>query len=280
MWDNPVDYERKIGKAKEAEKDTAKEVAPVEEQQEDVREAIRGIGKVYHPFDLETGAIQSSEEIAVRLDKHFSEIEKVAEEQGFSERCLKLIEKAYRVVEQMVATISLFFRVVEERVGNLSLPYEIKEAIHNSVIPGMYLKHVARKAKLAEGRARLRKISEELLKPFMSRAGPFEHLDDEQLRVVEQVGTECAELLQRSSSCVEGRNGQLSFRHHGLHRISGRKLHALTTVHNFFVKRFDGTTAAERLFGEKPRDLFCYLLDNVDLPARPAQKRSEIRLSA
>jgi hypothetical protein len=60
-----------------------------------------------------------------------------------------------------------------------------------------------------------------------------------------------------------------------LHRLSDRKLTALTGVHNYFVKRADGTTAAERFFGAKPRDLFEWLLDRVDIPGRPAQKRSQ-----
>jgi hypothetical protein len=41
------------------------------------------------------------------------------------------------------------------------------------------------------------------------------------------------------------------------------------------VKRSDGTTAAERFFGKKPTDLFEYLVDRLDLPGRPAQKRSQ-----
>lgn len=64
-------------------------------------------------------------------------------------------------------------------------------------------------------------------------------------------GEECANLLQRSSSCVEGRDGQLSLRHHGLHRLSNRKLAALTAVHNYFIKRRDGTFPAERFFETK-----------------------------
>jgi hypothetical protein len=53
---------------------------------------------------------------------------------------------------------------------------------------------------------------------------------------------ECADLFQRSSSAVEGRNGQLSLHHHGRHRLSDRKLAALTAVHNFHIRRADGTT--------------------------------------
>jgi len=72
--------------------------------------------------------------------------------------------------------------------------------------------------------------------------------------------------------CI-GRNGQLSLRHHSLHRISDCKLSALTTVHNFVMKNSDRTTAAERFFGSKPGNLFEFLINKIDLSGRPAQKR-------
>jgi len=52
-------------------------------------------------------------------------------------------------------------------------------------------------------------------------------------------------------------------------------LEALTTVHNFFIKRTDGATAAKQFFDAQPRDLFAWALERVDLPGRPAQKRSQ-----
>ena len=79
--------------------------------------------------------------------------------------------------------------------------------------------------------------------------------------------------LEADSSCVEGRNGHLSLWHHSWHHISQRKLSALTIVHNYFTKRPDGTTPAERFFKKKPQDLFAWLLEHVDLPVRPAAKR-------
>src|SRR4051794_26453895 len=55
-------------------------------------------------------------------------------------------------------------------------------------------------------------------------------------------------------------------------RHAGR-LKALTVIHNYRTQRADGTTAAERFFGKKPRDLFTWLLERLpDLP-RPAAKR-------
>jgi hypothetical protein len=81
-------------------------------------------------------------------------------------------------------------------------------------------------------------------------------LSSEQCLAVERVTQDCADLLQRSSSCVEGRNGQLSLRHHSLHRITPARLQALTAVHNYFIHRPDGTTAAERFFGNALADMF------------------------
>ena len=98
-------------------------------------------------------------------------------------------------------------------------------------------------------------------------------LPEEEKREVEEAARETAGLFQRSSSCVEGRNGRLSLQHHGHSRVSERRLKALTVIHNYMVKRSDGTTAAERFFGQKPRDVFTWLLERMpDLP-RPAPKR-------
>ncbi|MBT8338705.1 MAG: hypothetical protein HKP58_00835 [Desulfatitalea sp.] len=52
---------------------------------------------------------------------------------------------------------------------------------------------------------------------------------------------------------------------------------ALTVVHNYYIKRRDGTTAAERFFEAKPDDLFEYLLDHMDYPVRP---RNRLKLAA
>jgi Family of unknown function (DUF6399) len=58
-----------------------------------------------------------------------------------------------------------------------------------------------------------------------------------------------------------------------LHQLPQRKLQALTVVHNYWLKRGDGTTAAERFFGSKPADLFEYLVAHLPVPARPAKRR-------
>jgi hypothetical protein len=86
--------------------------------------------------------------------------------------------------------------------------------------------------------------SDALLAPLLVAESPLQMLPKTELRTIEYAAKECVNLFQRSSSCVEGRNGQLALRHHNLHRLNERTLGALTTIHNFYLKRNDGTTAA------------------------------------
>ncbi len=102
----------------------------------------------------------------------------------------------------------------------------------------------------------------------------------EERRLLGRISTECADLFQRSSSCVEGRNGQLALQHHSRHPSSDRKLVALTAVHNYFTQRPVGTTAAERFFGRRPDKLFDRIVEQVPLPGRPARKRPRLTKTA
>jgi hypothetical protein len=173
----------------------------------------------------------------------------------------------------MVATILFYHMSIQAKIEALCLSPKVERAVMDTLIPGLYLKRVSKQAKSADDRRRLRMKSQEILGSLQGEDSPFGGLSVDEIQLIEQVGQQCADLFQRSSSCVEGRNGQLSLRHHGLHRLSSRKLAALTAVHNYFIRRRDGTTAAERFFGNKPRAMFEFLLNNIDLPGRPARRR-------
>ncbi|WP_368733858.1 DUF6399 domain-containing protein [Desulfobacter hydrogenophilus] len=57
--------------------------------------------------------------------------------------------------------------------------------------------------------------------------------------------------------------------------IFASPMKGLTVIHNFHLKRPDGTTAAERFFENKPINMFEWLVENMPLPARP---RSRIKM--
>jgi len=155
----------------------------------------------------------------------------------------------------------------------LNLAPEVEEITYQYLIPAIYLDHVAEKTQDREQRGRLRQQVAALLASVEQADGALSRLSNDERQVLEQVAVECAGLFQRSSSCVEGRNGQLALHHHARHRLTNRKLAALTAVHNYYIRRPDGTTAAERFFGRRPASLFDALLEKVPLPGRPARKR-------
>lgn len=269
----PPDYAQRIARAQthvEGEKQTLESAL---DRQSQAQEAVRSISRSYHPFDLKTGAAQEPESVSQALETHFTSLETVAAEAQLSERSLKNIQKAKRLMTKMVATISFFFFTICAKVDALGLTPDQEQAMHHLLIPAIYLQLASEKAESAQQRQELHQSSQALLDRVNAADSPLYLLEDADKDLIESVATECAQLFQRSSSCTEGRNGQLALRHHGLHRISHRKLNALTVVHNFYLTRVDGSTAAQRFFQQPHRNLFEYLLTQVDLPGRPAKKR-------
>jgi len=270
----PPDFPKRIESAKQAEAAAREGLEAANARCDQMREAIRGLSEDYHPYDLSRASELDAPEVEKRLEAGFAEIDRVAEEAQLSESARKRIEKARRLIEGFVATIAFFHLSVGMWVRELMLPAEIEQVVLKELIPALYLQRAARKRPTAEGRAKVMAVSQPMLERIRGPASALSKLPAEERAKVERVAETSADLFQRSSSCVEGRNGQLALRHHSLHRLSNGKLGALTVVHNYYLSRGDGTTAAERFFGTKPRDLFGWLLDRLDVPARPAAKRS------
>jgi hypothetical protein len=79
--------------------------------------------------------------------------------------------------------------------------------------------------------------------------------------------------FQRASSPVEGRNGYLSQLNHCARGTPVRRLKVLTVIHNFDLKRADGTTAAERLFGTPFPDVFDWVMERMGALPMPRKAR-------
>jgi len=239
----------------------------VKAQRQEVRDAIRGISDDYHPVDLQTGAPREASDMTQTLEQRFDNVERLADQYAVPSSGRQLIAKARKNIGQLVATIAFFWQMFAIKMAALKLPEELRTALASTLLSASYLNYASQRAATAEERRRLQTLSQACL--ARAREGPFGQLDAKHQEEVERAVRECAGLFQRSSSCVEGRNSQLALHHHGLHRLSDRKLTALTTLHNFFIQRPDGTTAAQRFFGTPSRNLFEWLLDRLPLPARP-----------
>ena len=244
-----------------------------QQHREQARQEVRSLGDAYHPYLPETGQAQTPGQLQARLETSWANLERIAREAPLTERCRQLLGKAKGLTQAMLLTLQFFIATCQAKVEALNLPPEVEALMQSHLIPAIYLDRVAGRCTKAEERQRLRRLSLELLLPLRQANNPLALLGEAERRRVEEVAAECADLFQRSSSAVEGRNGQLSLHHHARHRLGDRKLGALTTIHNYLIKRPDGTTAAWRFFGQPHDDLFQWVLGRIRSPARPARKR-------
>lgn len=240
-------------------------------RREDVKAAVREMGKIHHPIDLKNGVLQTAEGMEGRFNEQFKIIHECTEDANLSEPSINRIEKAQRAFDAIVLYLRYFFSIYTAFTEGLQLSIEQERFFNEVIFPLSYLKMIWR---------RLSKKDKDQHKMLMQdlevrmRDGPWsEELKQELMKK----GREMAETFQRSSSCVEGRNGMLSLNYHRFHRLKPRSLQVLTIVHNFDVRRSDGTTAAERFFEAKHENLFDSLVANVHIPSRPQQQHHDMQ---
>jgi len=262
-----------VQRAEAEEAAAIKHLGACQGRQERARAARQGLGHDYHPVDLETGQPLTADEVGRRLAGHFDSLDQVGEEAGLSAHARDKLAKARRVLDSMQATLAFFWTMVATRLDAWQISPPVQQWLRQELIPACYLRRVAEKASTAQEKQRLRALAEEVLARARSPDGLWGTFSPELKADLEDKAQQCADFFQRSSSCVEGRNGQLSLKHHALHQLTGRKLQALTVLHNYAVQREDGSTAAERFHGAAPRDLFDWLLSHLSLPARPRALR-------
>ncbi len=82
--------------------------------------------------------------------------------------------------------------------------------------------------------------------------------------------------FHRASSAAEGRNGYLSQSHHNGRGLTYRRLRALTAIHNYGIKRRDGGTPAQRLYGERFPDMFEWLTEQMGALPLPRKARKRV----
>jgi hypothetical protein len=239
------------------------------EQRAQVKASIRGIGHDDHLVDLERGVRRTGHLIAADIQGHIEQIRTVAQQEALSQSCLERIDKAERVVPKMQATIEFVSRYVGQQVAQLDVTPPASFAMHAKLIPSYYLDRVAGTRTVSDGDP-LRELAERLRAPLVEPGGVLSALSPEAQHHLHDEAKRLAAVFQRSSATVEGRNGSLSLRSHQLRGLDlPRKRACFTAMHNFLLTRPDGTTAAERFFGQKPRSMFAAILDSVELAPAP-----------
>jgi hypothetical protein len=250
----------------------------LEKQRDALREAVRGLGDRYHLVDLETGAMLTPEAIATRLQEGFDTIRACVSRLHLDARSTtvrKALTKAERVLPSLLAMARTSLRLMHERIAELGLSTTENAWVMGTLLPAIYLDRIVPQGRNKDVRTKTRQLRDTLVQKIQAADSPWTAWCPATRKRVLVAVQNCVDLFVRTSSPVEGRNGQLSLHHHRTHHLSEPLLKTLTVIHNYVLTRADGTTAAERFTGKKPDDLFGHLLDVLPFPARPRVRKSK-----
>ena len=184
-------------------------------QRETVTQSLRAIGHASHCVDLERGVRRNGQRIAGDIQRHIDTIRTIAQHAHLSETCLERLEQAERVVPKMQATIAFVSGYVRQQVRQWDVAPPASYAMHAHLIPSLYLERVASTRTVTAGEP-LRELAERLRPPLCAPGGTLSALPPAAQDRLKQEASKLAEVFQRSSANVEGRNGDLSLRNHQL----------------------------------------------------------------
>ncbi len=241
------------------------------------RGTIRKISKTVHPFKLDDNTPQDSANVEKELREQAKDIEALACKHGINDKS-GVMKKFKNQIKELVPSIDFWWLyvltnlMVEQRKRSKEL---LNWAMH-SLLPTVYWHNQAKKTKNPTLRKEYEKAWKKALFVFNTHALTGTFSEDEML-FWQNWAQEMVGKFHRASSAVEGRNGFLSQIYHNHRGLSPRRLKALTVMHNYFITRSDGSTAAQRLFGEKPPDLFEWLLHQMGELPLPRKPRRHVK---
>jgi hypothetical protein len=268
------DFEAQIDTAKEQKEQARAATLECRQRQEQTRQAIRGLGDAYHPFDSTNGVALSVEELQGRLGERVAVVAEAADEAGVSTQSQKKIVRVRRLLPELVATLAWWWLQVRRLMEAQDWTAGQRELFQGKVLAWTYWEQASQRGRDAAHRRRLRELAERC-REEVEASVEWQGLSPLEQGRMKEVARQSAGRWVRSSSCVEGRNAVLRLRHHGKHGLSQKTLTVLTVLHNYWIVREDGTTAAERFFGRKPDDLFQWLLARFPQVPRPAKSRKK-----
>lgn len=283
-----ADIEKKIAKEKvqltlliELSQDICTQKAIIEElenQQIEInkaistyREILYRISMTLHPFDIKDSSKVTSISVQDSLHSILQEAETLKKEQDIKSK-KDHIKKFERQIEGMASLIDTWWLWVNEYFQGDDTNEECKNWVKHYLLPFLYWQKQADRTKAPDLKEGYQYAADESLYRLDNHPlSPIFMQREDMISWAEWMVSN----FQRASSAVEGRNGWLSQMHHNGRGLTPKRLKAQTVLHNYFLKRDDGTTAAERLFHEKFPDPLEWVIERMgDLPLPRMSKKA------
>ena len=263
-----------LEQAQRAVKQDTNRVSVREQGQKIYQKLQRGLSEIVHPFDVENDAKQSSAQAAKRLEEQVRKLKDNASLNHVEDRNGGL-DKFRRQISAQTCGIDAWWVWVLESLSDRVIGIEQKEWLMYSLLPVFYWYRQMEKSQNAHHRKRYKQAWQRALAAYLTHS-MTSTLSSEEREQWETWADWMSGQFHRSSSAVEGRNGCLSQMYHNGRGLTKRRLNALTVIHNYGIRRADGTTAAERLFDTEFPDLFEWLLERMEPLPLPRKGKSRV----
>jgi hypothetical protein len=243
----------------------------IQETRIDYHENLAGIAEDVHPFSLSSQLPNRAEQVISNLEKRALAFEKIAQSQDIFDS-KQTMNKFRNQLNDLAANVETWWLWVMEILAGLSVDEATQYWLIHALLPTVYWHQQLHKTQNPRQREKYRQAWQQAAQDLQTDVFTATLPESELQRRLEWAEW-MARNFHRSSSAVEGRNGYLSQMYHNGRGLTEKRLRALTVIHNYGLKRTDGTTAAMRLFGRDFPDLFSWLVDEMGALPLPRKGR-------
>ncbi len=230
-----------------------------------------GLSTCLHPFDINQNTPQTTLIVSMKLIELLHTLQTVQQTHHLKDP-RNGIRKLKNQIESLSAVVDLWWSWVDQCLAAMGCEMNLVNWVKDYLLPAAYWQQQVQRTKNPEARQDYQAASEKTQE--LLRIHPVTiSLNPKAREQWQHWAIWMVSKFQRCSSAVEGRNGYLSQVHHNRRGLSTKRLKVSTVIHNFALKRSDGSTAAERLFGHKFPDLFEYLIEHIGELPQPRKSR-------
>ena len=248
-----------------------KKLEDSKQAQIDYHENLQGISEEIHPFSLTDNAINDAKKVEEKLETRAQAFEQIASNQDIPDN--KNVMKKFRnQFKPLAISIDFWWLWINDTLESLVVDKDIQPWLTTTLLPVVYWHHKVEQTKNPKVREKYRQAWERATDQFKEHPVSAT-LSESEMQHWLTWADSMVRQFHRSSSAVEGRNGCLSQMYHNGRGLSKKRLKALTVIHNYGIRRANGTTAAMRLFDTDFPDLFSWLLDEMGELPLPRMER-------
>ena len=187
-------------------------------------------------------------------------------------------QKVHKQLPGLAALVDFWWQGVEHDLESFSLSPMWQSWVHEGLLPLVYWAHCLAHTRCARRKAKIRAALEAVQAAFHTHA-LTKQLAPGVLEEWKAWATQRAQVFQRTSSAVEGRNGYLSQMHHNHRGLPKHRYKVWTILHNFDCRAADGTTPASRFFRRSFPDLFETVLSHINALPQPRRRKHHVALT-